>query len=117
MSRSTAPNLTQEQQKELQQLQQLSQQLNLMNQNYVQMENHKRELERTLAGLKDLSDEHVVYRSAGQILFKSNVPDTKKEISEQLELLQIRVNQSKKQIEEVEKRVKDGEAKLRASIP
>ncbi|MHA2252865.1 MAG: prefoldin subunit [Candidatus Kariarchaeaceae archaeon] len=112
MSRSLTP----EQQQELQQLQQLSQQLNIMNQNYIQMENRKRELERTITSIKDLPDDHEIYNSVGQVLFKSNVPDVKKNISEQLEMLDVRVNQSKKQIEEIDKRVKDGEAKLRASI-
>ncbi|MHA2402289.1 MAG: prefoldin subunit [Candidatus Kariarchaeaceae archaeon] len=112
MSRSITP----EQQQELQQLQQLSQQLTVMNQNYIQMETRKRELERTIDVMKDMEDETEIYRSAGQILFRTDVNETKNDLKEQLELLEVRVPQSKKQIEELDKRVKDGEAKLRASI-
>jgi prefoldin beta subunit len=109
-------SITPEQQKELQQLQQLSQQLTVMNQNYIQMETRKRELERTIDVMKDMEDETEIYRSAGQILFRTHVNVTRNDLKEQLELLEVRVPQSKKQIEELDKRVKDGEAKLRASI-
>ncbi|MHA2171639.1 MAG: prefoldin subunit, partial [Candidatus Kariarchaeaceae archaeon] len=64
-------SITPEQQKELQQLQQLSQQLTVMNQNYIQMETRKRELERTIDVMKDMEDETEIYRSAGQILFRT----------------------------------------------
>ncbi len=109
-------SVTSEQQKELQQLQQLSQQLNIMNQNYIRMDTRKRELERSIETMRDLPDDHKIYRTAGQILFKASVPETQKNLKEQLELLDVRVNQSKKQIEELDKRIKDGETKLRASI-
>lgn len=84
-------NFTPEQQAEIQHLQNMSQQLNTLQQNYMQLESKKRELDRTLNAIKDLEDESEVYRSAGQILFKTNISDTRKSLSEDLELLDVRV--------------------------
>ena len=109
-------NITPEQQAEIQQLQQMSQQLNTLHQNYLQMESRKREVERTLKTLEDLVDETEIYRSSGQILYKTDVSKTKSDLSEEIELLEVRINRSKKQIEELDKRVKDRDAQLRASI-
>ncbi|OLS24461.1 MAG: hypothetical protein HeimC2_22670 [Candidatus Heimdallarchaeota archaeon LC_2] len=82
----------------------------------MQLESKKRELDRTLNAIKDLEDESEVYRSAGQILFKTNISDTRKSLSEDLELLDVRVIKSKKQIEDLDKRVKDKEEQIRATI-
>ncbi|MFV2014463.1 MAG: prefoldin subunit [Candidatus Heimdallarchaeota archaeon] len=112
MSRSITP----EQQAEIQQLQNMSQQLNTLQQNYLQLESKKRELERTLAAIKDLDDGSEIYRSSGQVLFKTTVSKAKSDLTEEFELLEVRVSKSKKQIEELDKRVKDKDAHLRASI-
>lgn len=109
-------SLNQEQQAELQVLQQMSQQLNTLHQNYLQMESKKRELEKTIDSIKDLSDDNELYRSIGNVLFKADVGKTRTELSDELELLDVRVTRSKKQIEELDKRVKDKESQLRASI-
>ena len=109
-------NFTPEQQAEIQQLQNMSQQLNTLQQNYMQLESKKRELDRTLSSIKDLDDESEVYRSAGQILFKTNISDTRTSLNDEIELLEVRVTKSKKQIEELDKRVKDKEEQIRATI-
>ncbi|MCE7734681.1 MAG: hypothetical protein GPJ54_07385 [Candidatus Heimdallarchaeota archaeon] len=112
MSRSITP----EQQAEIQQLQNMSQQLNTLQQNYMQLESKKRELEKTIASIKDLDDEAEIYRSAGQVLFKTTVTKARSSITEEFELLEVHVSKSKKQIEELDKRLKDKDAQLRASI-
>ncbi len=109
-------NFTPEQQAEIQQLQNMSQQLNTLQQNYMQLESKKRELERTLSAIKDLGEDSEVYRSAGQILFKTKIIDTRKSLGDDLELLEVRVTKSKKQIEELDKRVKDKEEQIRSTI-
>jgi prefoldin beta subunit len=109
-------NITPEQQAEIQQLQNMSQQLNTLQQNYLQLESKKRELERTLDAIKGLEDDGEIYRSAGQVLYKTNVSSTRSSLTEELELLNVRVSKSKKQIEELDKRVKDKDAQLRAAI-
>ena len=109
-------NITPQQQEELQRFQQMSQQLTILHQNYVQMETRKREIEKTLETVGDLDDDTEVYRTSGQILFKSTMPDTKKDLGDQLELLTVRVNQAKKQVESLEKQVKSKESELRASM-
>ena len=109
-------NFTPEQQAEIQQLQNMSQQLNTLQQNYMQLESKKRELDRTLSAIKDLEDESEVYRSTGQILFKTNIVTTRNSLTEDLELLEVRVTKSKKQIEELDKRVKDKEEQIRSTI-
>lgn len=112
MSKSITP----EQQAEIQQLQNMSQQLNTLQQNYMQLESKKRELEKTLASIKDLDDESEIYRSSGQVLFKTTVTKARSSITEEFELLEVRVSKSKKQIEELDKRLKDKNTQLRASI-
>lgn len=112
LSRSITP----EQQAEIQQLQNMSQQLNTLQQNYMQLESKKRELEKTIASIKDLDDEAEIYRSSGQVLFKTTVTKARSSITEEFELLEVRVSKSKKQIEELDKRLKDKDAQLRASI-
>lgn len=112
MSRSITP----EQQAEIQQLQNMSQQLNTLQQNYMQLESKKRELERTIAAIKDLEEESEIYRSAGQVLYKTTVSKTKSDLTEEVEILDVRVSKSKKQIEELDKRVKDKDAQLRSLI-
>ena len=112
MSRSITP----EQQAEIQQLQNMSQQLNTLQQNYLQLESKKRELERTMTAIKDLEEESEIYRSAGQVLYKTTVAKAKSDLTEEVEILEVRVSKSKKQIEELDKRVKDKDAQLRALI-
>ena len=97
-------SLSQEQQAELQVLQQMSQQLNSLHQSYLQMESKKRELEKTLESIKEMSDDNEIYRSIGNVLFKAGVAPTRTELTDELELLDTRVNRSKKQIEELDKR-------------
>ncbi len=112
LSRSITP----EHQAEIQRLQNMSQQLNTLQQNYLQLESKKRELEKTIASIKDLDDESEIYRSSGQVLFKTTVSKVKSSITEEFELLELHVSKSKKQIEELDKRIKDKDAQLRASI-
>lgn len=112
MSRALNPD----QQKEIQVFQQMSQQLSILQQNYVQMETRKREIGRTLDALQDLKADHEVYNAVGQILFKTNAGKTTQNLKEQLEILEIQVTKSKKQAEEFEKRVKDKESQIRQSI-
>lgn len=110
------PNLTPSQQMEIQKYQQMTQKLNQMQQNYLQMDSRKHDMERTLETIKDFEDDGEVYRSAGQILYKSTIGSTKKDLTEQLELLEVRVTRAKKQLEEYEETVKNTETKLRASL-
>ena len=108
--------LTQEQQEIYQRLQNWSQQLQTMQQGYLQMEGRKRELERTLQVLEKQAEEKEIYRTAGQILFKTDVKSTKSELSDELELFEVRLKRSKSQIDDLDKRIKDGDTQLRSMI-
>ncbi|MDH5401262.1 MAG: prefoldin subunit [Candidatus Heimdallarchaeota archaeon] len=110
------PSLSQQQQQELQKLQQMSQQLSSLQQNYYQMQGRQRELENTLKSIAELPDTDELYRNVGQLMFKSQVGKTRVDLTEQLELIEIRVKQAKKQVDDLEKIVKETESKLRASI-
>ncbi len=112
MSRS----ITAEQQQELQKLQQMTQQLNVFHQNYVQMESRRRELEKTLEVLEKVDEGSDVYRSAGQILFKANAGKTNGDLKDQLEILNVQIIKTKTQLDAFEKQVKEKEAHLRSTI-
>ena len=109
-------SITAEQQQELQKLQQMTQQLNVFHQNYLQMESRRRELEKTLEVLEKVDDNSDVYRAAGQILFKANAGETNADLKDQLEILIVRITKTKTQLDAFEKQVKDKEAELRSTI-
>ena len=108
--------LSKEQQEELNKFQQATQQLNVLQQSYIQMENTRKEIENTLETLKNKEDGVEIYRRMGQIMYKTTVKETKDKLGEDLETIKLRVSQVKKQIESFEKSLKDKEAELRASL-
>jgi prefoldin beta subunit len=112
MSRGLSP----QQEQEIRKLQSMSQQLQAMQQNIIQMENSFRETERALEAIKDLPDDVEIYRASGSLLFRTELPKTMEKISEEREFLEMRLNSGKKQAEELEKKATDLEKKLRAEM-
>lgn len=110
------PQLNPQQQQELQRLQQMSQQLSQMNQQYIQLQGRQRELKKTLDALENIAADAEIYRSVGQLMFKTEAGKTKTELEEELELLEVRVKKSGNQVDQLDKTLKEAEEKLRQSI-
>jgi len=108
--------ITPAQQQEIQILQQMSQQLNVVHQNYLQLESKKREIQRTVEVLAKIEGESEIYQSVGQIMFKVKADDVHNELKEQLELIEIQVNKTRTQVEALDKQVKEREEKLRSTL-
>ncbi len=109
-------SLTKAQQEDFQKLQQLSQQLSQLRNQALQYDSQKHELNRTVEVLKKLPDDREIFRGIGQIFYKDSITSTRSELTEKIEMLDVRVNQIKKQIEAYEKMIKDIENKLKSSL-
>lgn len=113
---STPSSLSPNQEADLKKLQQYSQQINQLLGQIRQFERAAIDIERTLNAIKDLADDRELYRAVGQIYYKANVVSTRKELSEQQELFNVRIGKFKKQMEDMEKAAKELEENLRSSL-
>ncbi len=85
------PQLTPEQQESLQRYQQLAQQLEIMGRQIQQLEMEKRDLEIAKKETKELDNSAVIYRSAGRLLFQTNLEDVTKYVAEEYEKVEVRI--------------------------
>ena len=85
------PQITPEQQENLQRYQQLAQQLEVMGRQIQQLEMDKRDLEIAKKETKDLDNSAVIYRSAGRLLFQTNLEEVNKYIAEEHEKVEVRL--------------------------
>lgn len=86
------PQITPEQQEEIQRFNQLLQQLEIIRMNLQQLELEKRDIEIALKETGNLDSEAVVYRSAGRLLFRTNVEDTVNYLKEQQEKTEVKLS-------------------------
>ena len=86
------PQLSPEQQEDLQRFNQLIQQLEMIRMNLQQLELEKRDTEIALKELKDMDSSTVIYRSAGRLLFQTNVEDVKEKLTEQQEKNEVKIS-------------------------
>ncbi len=112
MSRDISPK----QQEELKQLQIMSQNLQILQQNKMQMEATLADTTKAIEAIKELSDDTEIYRLSGQLFYKTEVPKTREKLMEEKELLEVRVKSMKNQFEDLEKRATDLEAKLKKEL-
>ncbi|MCK4895400.1 MAG: prefoldin subunit [Candidatus Heimdallarchaeota archaeon] len=85
------PQMTPEQQEDLQQYQQLAQQLDVIGRQIQQLELEKRDLEIAKKETKDLDNSAVIYRSAGRLLFQTNLEEANKYVEEEHEKVEVRI--------------------------
>ncbi|MCK5141118.1 MAG: prefoldin subunit [Candidatus Heimdallarchaeota archaeon] len=85
------PQMTPEQQEDLQRYQQLAQQLDVIGRQIQQLELEKRDLEIAKKETKDLDNSAVIYRSAGRLLFQTNLEDVNKYVEEEHEKVEVRI--------------------------
>ncbi|MFW9851804.1 MAG: prefoldin subunit beta [Candidatus Thorarchaeota archaeon] len=106
------PQLTPEQQEELQRFNQLVQQLEVIRVNLQQLELEKRDIENALKESKDLDPSAAIYRSAGRLLFQTNTEDVKKYLAEQQESVEVRISALSKREKNLVSSVKELQEKL-----
>ncbi len=85
------PQMTPEQQEDLQRYQQLAQQLDVIGRQVQQLEMEKRDLEIAKKETTDMDNSAVIYRSAGRLLFQTSLEDVKKYVEEEHEKVEVRI--------------------------
>jgi len=104
-------------QNQLAQFQQLQQQLQVLATQRLQLEAKLRELTSTLQELEKVTADTPVYRSTGALLVRvEDRPSLQKELEEQKETLEIRVNTIKKQEKSLGERYEQLQAKLSEAL-
>jgi len=71
------------------------------------------EIDNILSNIKDMPDDVELYKSIGHILVKKSKNDVINELEERKELLQVKQQKYKNQVEILRKQVSDSEKKLR----
>jgi prefoldin beta subunit len=86
------PQLNPEQQEDIQRFNQLIQQLEVIRMNLQQLELEKRDTDIALNELKDMDSSTVIYRSAGRLLFQTNIDEVKEKLAEQQEKNEVKIS-------------------------
>ncbi len=107
-----APQVTPEQQEDIQRFNQLVQQLEAIRMNLQQQELEKRDVDIALKETKDMDSSSVIYRSAGRLLFQSNVEDVKNYLTEEQEKIEVRLSSLTKREKKLVSSVKELQEKL-----
>ncbi len=107
-----APQITPEQQEDIQRFNQLVQQLEAIRMNLQQQELEKRDVDIALKETKDMDSSAVIYRSAGRLLFQSNAEDVKKHLIEEQEKIDVRLSSLTKREKKLMSSVKELQEKL-----
>jgi len=107
-----APQITPEQQEDVQRFNQLVQQLEAIRMNLQQQELEKRDVDIALKETKDMDPSAVIYRSAGRLLFQSNVEDVKNHLTEEQEKIDVRLSSLTNREKKLMSSVKELQEKL-----
>ncbi|MCE7742903.1 MAG: hypothetical protein GOP50_10650 [Candidatus Heimdallarchaeota archaeon] len=106
------PQLSPEQQEDFQRFNQLVQQLEAIRMNLQQMELEKRDTDIALKELKNMDASAVIYRSAGRLLFQTNVEDVKEKLVEEQEKNEVKITSLTNREKKLVDTVKELQAKL-----
>ncbi len=106
------PQITPEQQEDIQRFNQLVQQLEAIRMNLQQQELEKRDVDISLKETKDMDSSSIIYRSAGRLLFQSNVEDVKNHLTEEQEKIEVRLSSLTKREKKLVSSVKELQEKL-----
>lgn len=109
------PQLTPEQQEDLQRYQQLAQQLDVISRQIQQLELEKRDLEIAKKETKNLDDSAVIYRSAGRLLFQTSLEEVNKYVAEEHEKVEVQLGSLTKRQNNLIASFKELQAKLSGS--
>ena len=94
-------NFPPEVQEKIKQMQSLQNQLQALNSQIEISQNRMNEHKSTLKELEGVTDDVKLYKNVGQIMFSSSASLVRKELGDDLELLELKLNTLKKQEEKV----------------
>ena len=103
-------------QNQLAQLQQLQQQAQAVMTQKAQIEGLIRETEAALKELEKSPDDAIVYKSVGELLFKSEKPKLLEELKERKDMMDIRLKTMAKQEERIQGRFNQLQEQLKMSL-
>lgn len=103
-------------QNQLAQLQQLQQQAQAVMTQKAQIEGLIRETEAALKELEKSPDDAVIYKSVGELLFKSEKPKLLEELKERKDMMDIRLKTMAKQEERIQGRFNQLQEQLKMSL-
>ena len=103
-------------QNQLAQLQQLQQQAQAVMTQKAQIEGLIRETEAALKELEKSPDDAVIYKSVGELLFKSDKPKLSEELKEKKDMMDIRLKTMAKQEERIQGRFNQLQEQLKMSL-
>ena len=103
-------------QNQLAQLQQLQQQAQAVMTQKAQIEGLIRETEAALKELEKSPDDAVIYKSVGELLFKSEKPKLLEELKERKDMMDIRLKTMAKQEERIQGRFNQLQEQLKISL-
>ena len=103
-------------QNQLAQLQQLQQQAQAVMTQKAQIEGLIRETEAALKELEKSPDDGVIYKSVGELLFKSEKPKMQEELKEKKDMMDIRLKTMAKQEERIQGRFNQLQEQLKMSL-
>jgi prefoldin beta subunit len=103
-------------QNQLPQLQQLQQQAQVVISQKSQIEALIRETDAALKELEKSSDDAVIYKSVGELLFKSEKPKLVEELKERKDMMDLRLKTMSKQEERIQSRFTQLQDQLKQSL-
>ncbi|MGV8125931.1 MAG: prefoldin subunit beta [Methanothrix sp.] len=103
-------------QNQLAQLQQLQQQAQAVMTQKAQIEGLIRETEAALKELEKSPDDAIIYKSVGELLFKSEKPKLLEELKERKDMMDIRLKTMAKQEERIQGRFNQLQEQLKISL-
>jgi len=103
-------------QNQLAQLQQLQQQAQAVMTQKAQIEGLIRETEAALKELEKSPDDAIIYKSVGELLFKSEKPKLLEELKERKDMMDIRLKTMAKQEERIQGRFNQLQEQLKMSL-
>ena len=109
-------SFTPEQQEEIQKLQQLQQNFEQIRAHRIQLERRENELKNTLSKVNEMSDDTEIFKNIGQLMIKSKLGETKKEMLSEMEDLESKIISIKSREKSLEDRFNQGQADLRAKL-
>lgn len=107
-----APQLTPEQQKDIQRYYELLKSLETIRYQIHQLELESHEIENAQRETKDLPADTPIYRSAGRLLYQTTVEKVKKYLEDQKEKVELSLTSLKNREQKIVSSLKEIEAKL-----
>ncbi len=111
---SSTPQLSPEQEKDVQRYYELRQSLDSLRLSIQQYEIMKHDNTNALKVVKELDPSTQIYRSTGSILFQSNVEDVKKSLSDDLERIELHLASLQKREKNILNSLKEIQERLKS---